>query len=468
MRVLRNPSSPQQNRRFGRWPLAVSLLATTMLATGCLWGSFGYDLSNSRHNRLEETLNVANVDGLEELWRFDGVEGVTGTPTVFGNAVYFGAWDGVLRSVDSETGALLWDTTLTTGSIDGTATLAGDDLYVGDSDGYLHGVDRLTGDVQWSMLLDSHPDTRIYSSPMVLGNVVLIGVASTELAVPKPDFTFRGSVVAVDRETGTEVWRTYVTDGVTSGAGGSVWSSTAFDPERGLVYIGTGQSYEAPASPRTDSLLALDVADGSVVWSRQFTAGDVFTFWNMAGPDADIGAAPNLFSIGDRDVVGVGDKAGHYAVFDRETGDTVWSVELPEGNRLGGIMTTAAYADGVLYVNSNRWGANILNFHDPTHASTTYALDAATGTELWSTDLPSTVFGALSIANGVVYQPSVKGTVYAIDAADGDVLWSDQPGADLGGGVSIRNGTVYVPYGFWFIAQPATPNGGVVAYRLPG
>ena len=68
----------------------------------------------------------------------------------------------------------------------------------------------------------------------------------------------------------------------------------------------------------TDSLLALELATGDVVWHRQFTAGDVFTFWNMDGPDADIGAAPNLFRIGERDVVGVGDKAGHYVVFDRD------------------------------------------------------------------------------------------------------------------------------------------------------
>jgi polyvinyl alcohol dehydrogenase (cytochrome) len=192
----------------------------------------------------------------------------------------------------------------------------------------------------------------------------------------------------------------------------------------------------------------------------------VFTFWNMAGPDADIGAAPNLFTIGDRDVVGVGDKAGHYAVFDRDTGDTVWTVELPEGNRLGGIMTTAAYANGTIYVSSNQW-VNVLDFHNAGNTSTTFALDATTGAIEWETDLPSPAFGALAYANGVVYQTTVKGTVYALDGSSGAVLWSDAPGADLGGGVSIRGGTLYVGYGFWFITAPPTPAGGVVAYSLP-
>ncbi|MGK2929394.1 MAG: PQQ-binding-like beta-propeller repeat protein [Acidimicrobiales bacterium] len=453
-------------RRLPALRRVVLVVVLGLLAGGCYWTGYRFDWENSGHNPYERQLGVDEVGDLVELWRFDGVDGVTSTPTVLGDTVYFGAWDGSLRAVDSRTGDLRWETALTTGTIDASPVIAGDDVFVGDGDGRLHAVDRATGDVRWTAILDTHASTQIYSSPVVVDGLVVIGVASTELAIPKSDYTFRGSIVALDRDSGAEVWRTYVTDDDEWGAGGSVWSSAAFDRGRGLLYIGTGQSYEAPASPLTDSLLALDLATGSIEWSRQFTADDVFTFWNMAGPDADIGAAPNLFRIGDRDVVGVGDKAGHYAVFDRSTGETVWTVDLPEGNRLGGIMTTAAHADGVIFVNSNRWGANILDFHDPAHASTTYALDAATGAELWSTDLPSPAFNAVSHANGVVYQTSVKGTVYALDAATGADLWTGAPGADLGGGVSIVNGTVYVGYGFWFIAAPAVPAGGVVAYAL--
>ncbi|HZA00410.1 MAG TPA: PQQ-binding-like beta-propeller repeat protein [Acidimicrobiales bacterium] len=439
-----------------------------LLLSGCYWTGYGFGWEKSGHNPFEENLGPAEVGALEESWRVSGVDGVTGTPTVFDGSVYFGAWDGAVRSVDVETGAVEWATPLTAGTIDGSVTVSGDRLYVGDADGELHALDRATGAVDWTAVLDPHPNTQIYSSPVVVGDLVIIGVASTELAIPKSDYTFRGSVVALDATSGAEVWRTYVTnDDASGGAGGSVWSSAAVDARRGLLYIGTGQSYEEPASSLTDSLLALDIETGDIEWSRQFTEGDVFTFWNMAGPDADIGAAPNLFRIGDRDVVGVGDKAGHYVVFDRDTGEAIWMVELPEGERLGGIMTTAAVADGTVYVSSNRWGPNLLDFHDPAHESTTYALDAATGEQLWATDLPSPAFNAISLADGVVYQTSVQGTVYALDAADGAVLWRDEPGADLGGGVSIVGGTVYVGYGFWFIGAPENPAGGVVAYSLP-
>ena len=67
--------------------------------------------------------------------------------------------------------------------------------------------------------MDPHPDTQIFSSPVAVGDLVIVGVASIELAFPQP-YTFRGSVVALDAASGDEVWRTYVTDDDDFGAGG--------------------------------------------------------------------------------------------------------------------------------------------------------------------------------------------------------------------------------------------------------
>jgi polyvinyl alcohol dehydrogenase (cytochrome) len=211
--------------------------------------------------------------------------------------------------------------------------------------------------------------------------------------------------------------------------------------------------------------LAIDYRSGSLRWKRQFTKGDVYTILQRPpqGPDADIGAAPNLFRIGDRDVVGVGDKAGVYAVLDRDTGRTVWAHRFPTGSHLGGIMTTAAYHQGTLYFASNRW-KNLDKFHDPGNTSTTYALDARTGFVRWQRHMPSAVFGAMTYANGVLFQPTVTGTVYALDASTGAKLWSTRPGADLGAGVSVSDGRVFVPFGFTFFTATEGTDGGLVAY----
>ena len=450
-----------------------ALLTLAMIASGC-WLGYGFADTNTRSNTFETTISAANVDDLVEVWTYDDVDGVTSTPAVVDDWVYFGSWDGYLRAVDLDDGALRWETQLTSGGgagvmVDASPRVHGDQVFVGDGQGWFHALNRLTGGVNWSVELDSHPQTRLFGSPVVVEDMVIIGVASYELAIPKPDYTFRGSVVALDLATGAEQWRTYTTtNDATAGAGVSVWSTAAVDISRHLLYIGTGNTYEEPAAPMSDSLLAIDYRTGAIEWLRQFTEGDVYTIFGTPpqGPDADIGAAPNLFTIGGRDVVGVGDKAGVYAVLDRDTGDTVWARQLTAGSHLGGVMMTAVYVDGVVYVSSNVM-VNTSDYTDAANSSQTFALDATDGSIIWQTTVAASSFGALSEANGVLYQPTTPGVLYALDTTDGSVLWSVDQGADLGGGVSISDGTVLAPYGFWFFGAPANPSGGLRAYRHP-
>jgi polyvinyl alcohol dehydrogenase (cytochrome) len=458
--------------------------ALTVLLSGCLWTSLGHDLSNSRRQELETRLGPANVAGLAESWRVDGLTGVTGTPAVRDNVVYVGTWAGEARAFELGTGRPVWQRQVAAAGtmIDDSPLVTEDRVYLGDARGRLHALDRATGAEVWNVALDTHANTRIFSSPVLApappsggGDVLVIGVASTELALIKPDYTFRGSVVGLDPATGALRWRLPVSAG-TDGAGMSVWSSAAIDPARGLAYIGTGQAYEAPAGALSDSLLAIRYGTGELAWSRQFTANDVYTIFAPPprGPDADIGAAPNLFRAGGRDLVGVGDKAGIYATFDRATGETVWARQLTPGSALGGVMVVAAYdrtagANGVIYVTSNTMNpAALASPPDPSHRSTTFALDAATGAILWQREMPGATFGALAVANGVVYQPTVPGVLYALDGVDGDVLWSAEPGGDMGAGVSIASGHVLAPHGFWFLTAPPSPLGGVVSYTPGG
>ncbi|MDW3219001.1 MAG: PQQ-binding-like beta-propeller repeat protein [Acidimicrobiales bacterium] len=448
-------------------------LVVALTASAC-WTAFGFNYRNTRANPFESTISAANVPQLTESWNHSGVDGVTSTPATIGDWVYFGSWDGYLRGVDRADGSLRWETQLTSGSgagvmVDATPAISGDMIYVGDGQGEFHALDRLTGAVEWSLQLDNHPQTRLFGSPVVVDDLVIVGVASYELALVKEDYTFRGSVVAMDKTTGVEQWRLYTTpDDETAGAGVSVWSTPAIDLSRGLLYIGTGNTYEEPAAPMSDALLAVDYTTGELEWIRQFTEGDVYTIFGTPpqGPDADIGAAPNLFTIGGQDVVGVGDKAGVYAVLDRDTGATVWARQLTEGSHLGGVMLTSAYADGTIFAASNVM-ADAFDYTSAANTSEVFALDADDGSILWQRTLPAASFGAVSHANGVVYLPTTPGTVYALSAADGTELWSEDLGADLGGGVSISDGTLYAPYGFWFFGSPPNPAGGVAAFRLP-
>lgn len=100
---------------------------------------------------------------------------------------------------------------------------------------------------------------------------------------------FRGSVVALDANTGRQIWKTYiipeppVPTGKTSQgiqlfgpAGGAVWASPTIDVQRHALYIGTGDAYNEPAPNTTDAVMALDVDSGKVLWTVQDTEETLF------------------------------------------------------------------------------------------------------------------------------------------------------------------------------------------------
>ena len=82
----------------------------------------------------------------------------------------------------------------------------------------------------------------------------------------------------------------------------------------------------------------------------------------------------------------------------------------------GGISSPAV-VDSVVYV-----GATDNNV---------YALNAATGTKLWSFATSGSVESSPDVANGVVYVGSDDGNVYALNAANGAKLWSFPTGTPV-------------------------------------
>lgn len=433
------------------------------------WSQYGLDAANSRSNPDETVITAANVHCLEPIWRRDDLAGVTSTAAVVGDLVVFGEWDGDVHVAGAGDGRQVW-TTNVGAPVNDSPLVDRNHVYVGDADGSVHALDLSDGTSVWSVELDAHPDAGIYSSPVIVDGMLIIGVSSVELASVHDDYTFRGSVVGLDAATGEEQWRLYTTDNSSSaGAGVSVWSSAAVDNERGWIYIGSGNTYEEPASPLADSVLAIEAATGALQWSTQFTTDDVFTIFGPAagGDDADVGAAPNLFTTrAGRDLVGVGDKAGFYRALDRDTGAILWINEVGPGDALGGIMTTAAVADGVIYVSNNEWPV-LYEFGNNLNTGKTVAISIEGGATLWEAVSDAPIFGALTVAGGVVYHGTVRGDVVALDAQDGSELWRTEPGQGIGGGFSVANGRLYVGHGFWFLVEPANPFGGFVAYGLP-
>lgn len=428
------------------------------------WSSFNYDASNSRNNRSEHEISVSNVSELREIWELSLDSGATSTPIVVDGRVYVGDHGGALYGIDAANGSPVWRVNGLFSPRTSTPLLVGDVVYAAGGQ-RLYARRRNDGGQIWTATLNNHPQTMIDSSPILVGDKIIIGVANYELITSRSDYTGRGAVVAVDAADGRELWRWWAAlDNGSEGAGVSVWSSVAYDPGRNLVFVGTGQPYEFPAAEHANSLVALDADDGSLVWYNQFHGDDVFTQpggcqgggRTQPACDFDIGASPNLFRAQGEDVVGVGSKGGLYRVVDRDHGRVVWERQLGSGSWWGGVMAVAATDDDAIYV--------VNNFYEDGEAI--FALDQETGDIIWETPMPVPVWGAVSVANGVLYVTGKDGILRVFDTADGDELRSWDVGHDCASGVSISDGVVYVSSGFTGLGTVRRQGARLTAFSL--
>src|SRR5690348_1939031 len=222
-------------QRYGIVVFAAGLIAATGLADSLgdtvfeQWPLAGQNLSNTRSTTNEVQISTANAASLAVKWTLTTGGDVSATPTVAGNAVYVPDWAGNVYAVERNTGNVIWSVQVP--QLDGvkgavsrvSPAVHGSDVIIGDieNDGAtaLHGganlmaLDRQTGALHWKTQIDNQGMAIITGSPVVYGDVVYVGISSNEeiLAIPNTYAccVFRGSVVAVDANTGKVLWKTY-------------------------------------------------------------------------------------------------------------------------------------------------------------------------------------------------------------------------------------------------------------------
>jgi len=423
------------------------------ISPGDGWAGFGLDDANSLWISESASSFARMADGLKPAWTFSE-SAVTGTPAIVDGVAYFGDWSGTLHAVDLDSGKERWaaEHERPRDIITGSPLVTAKRVFVADLAGYLHAVDRSTGKSIWSVALEPGlASAAIFSSPVEAEGRIIIGTVSMVPGIGG----FRGSVVGLDAWTGTELWRVgvgYAEEGRGSAIG--IWSSAAVDRGRGTAYIGTGNTNRGDASDSLgNALLAIDYRTGSVVWSYRFVDDPL-------DQDVDVGAAPNLFEIDGRDVVGAGCKCGDYAVVDRDTGALVWRTALTPGGPAGGVMTTAAVDDTTVYVHS-------YDFTDDPGLEVVFALDRTDGSIRWQRSFDDADWSAPGhvLVKGVLFQGTTNGLV-AMDAATGGVLWTRDVGGQIGGGIAVGYDRLLVGFNTgWDFEPPA--GGGLVALSLP-
>jgi polyvinyl alcohol dehydrogenase (cytochrome) len=451
------PPAPPQPPTPGDTPNPVDLLPKLSPAplTASEWPLYGHDLTNSRDGGPDGP-SWNEVPTMGPVWSFRSASGdFTGTPVVAAGTLVALAGRGTVYALDASTGKLKWSRDLGK-PLNATAAIAGGRVYVPVAqvgDGASAGprvvaLNLADGAPVWDTTLDTQPGADTYGSPVVWNGAVYIGTSALFGEVNDPKTTVRGTIVALDAATGAQRWKHYT---VPAGRdGGAVWNTPAIDAASGTLYAGTGNAYHEPAADTTDSILALNATTGQLLGHFQATAGDV---WNetsniAAGPDADFGASLNLFAApGGRKLVGAGQKSGTYWALDRATLQPAWNTLIAvEPGFLGAIVGSTAYDGHGIYgpgtAGGEIWGLG----HE--------------GSPQWvSADGGPLHFGAVSVANGVLYSTDMSGHLTARDVTTGAVLAKLPLGAPSWGGVSIAGGYVFA------VTGTQGTSGYVVAYR---
>jgi polyvinyl alcohol dehydrogenase (cytochrome) len=472
--------SPVEKRAVATFISGASLGATQQSSDMCasnppmpdltsqpMWNGWGNDVANTHfQNAKGAGLTAADVPKLTLKWAFafPGSTTASGQPAVAAGRVFVGNVNGQFYSLDLRTGCTYWtfkaDGGVRTAPSVARVTVGGSPKHVvmfGDVRANVYGVDAQTGAQMWKIKVDNHAMARITGAPTFHNGRLYVPVSSTE-EVPGgnekyPCCTFRGSVVALDAATGTQLWKTYMIPeepkqvgtnkagvAIFKPAGAAIWTSPTIDVAKNMIYVATGNAYTSPAAPTSDAVVALDLATGKIQWVQQVTPNDAYLVRckpgvgncpEEMGPDHDFGNSPVLRTLpGGRRVISLGQKSGMvYGMAPDENGKVIWQMRAGKGGELGGIEWGSAADERNIYVPVS----DVLQ--PAAEAGGLFAFDLATGKQVWHTPAPplnctsgpgctGAQSAAISVMPGVVFSGSVDGNLRAYSTTDGKIIWT--------------------------------------------
>ena len=342
------------------------------------WRTYGGDLANTRYAALDQ-INKSNFSKLEVAWRFktDALGprpefNLESTPLMVNGVIYTTA--GTRRAVvalDAATGELLWMHREDEGKRGAAAPrqLSGRGLaYWSDgrearivyvTPGYrLIALDAKTGIavqtfgqkglVDLKLQDDQEMDLEtgeigLHATPIVSGDVVVVGAAHLPGSIPKAPKSEKGYVRGYDVRTGKRLWifhtipepgepghETWEGNSSDNAGHAGVWAQMSIDEALGLVYLPVelpSGDYYGGHRPGNglygESIVAVELKTGKRRWHYQLVHHGIWDF--------DIPCAPILvdITVNGRLIKALAQptKQGWVYVLDRVTGQPVWPIE---------------------------------------------------------------------------------------------------------------------------------------------
>ena len=481
-----------------------------------VWSGWSGETNARFQSKAAAGLAPSGVPKLQLKWAFGFPGGMSmySQPAVAFGRVFVGSDNGVVYSLDAKSGCVYWayQADMFGRFAPIVAPISGhsgttDAIFFVTRSTTAYALDAHDGKLLWKHQIRTglnnlsataaYHDGRLYV-PMS-GTETLVG-ADLDYECCKS----RGAVAALDANTGKLLWRT---DSIQEPlrelgenakgkqrwgpAGASVWNTPTVDAKRGLIYVGTGNSFGRIAAATSDSILALRMEDGKLMWHHQEFQGDAFMARCQAanaadtncpeklGPDYDFGGSSAILqNVNGRDILLAAGKGGVAIALDPDhQGELLWRTQLWEDKApsASGLVVWGGAADGTrVYYPLQQPGGGLK------------ALDIKTGKVEWNAAINADRRGQAGPASaipGVVFTGGWDGILRAVDAsgmdANGKVIWSFNAVRDFdtvnrvpakGGsfgsaGPVIAGGMLFVTSGY-IGTQRGTPGNVLLAFGL--
>lgn len=469
------------------------------------WSGWG-GATNARFQTEQAAgLKASDVPKLKLKWAFGLPSGSSlySQPAVAFGRVFVGSDDGVVYSMDAKTGCVYWS--FRSDSFGRFAPI------IAPISGYpgtryavffvtrsvtAYAIDAQNGKLLWQNVVKDGVNNLSATAAYYDGRLYVPMSGTETLTGANLDYECcksRGAVAAVDANTGKVLWRVQsIVEPLKAlgenskgkqqfgPAGASVWNTPTIDAKRKLVYVGTGNSFGREAATTSDSILALRMEDGKMMWHHQEFAGDSFMNGCRAtnaadtncpqklGPDYDFGGSSAILqTVNGKDMLLAAGKGGVAIALDPDAqGKLLWRTQLWENTAppASGLVVWGGTADGKhVYYPLQQAGGGLK------------ALALETGKVDWNADVKADRRGQAAPATsipGVVFTGGWDGILRAVDAS-GKVIWTFDANKDFqtvngvvanggsfgsSGGAVISGGMLYVASGYTGIMQGAQGN----------
>jgi len=485
------------------------------------WLNYGGDLGQMRFVD-NASINSDNISQLRLKWMFQ--TGMTGsfenTPLVQNDVMYVSTPYNHVYAVNVRTGQAIWRyrypmslTNFCCGPNNRGLALDDSQIYMTTLDAKLLALDKKSGELVWqTTLADAEYGYSGTEAPLLYEDMVITGIAGAE-------FGIRGFISAHDAKSGQLIWRWYTipqpdekqpdgtigwygkfvekADGITplnrdikaekkqiadgeyadawQKGGGSAWTTKSVDTKTGLLFAVIGNPAPdldgsvRPSDNRwTNSLVALDIKTGKMVWGYQYLPHDLW--------DLDSASPPILTQAKNKkgtlvDAVVHGGKTGWVYVHERKTGKLIRRSEtMIEHRNLFALPTKGRGTEMLPGANGGvNWSPGSINpatrevyysnLHQPMHyevrsvpwrpgrlwlggafkgipeqiqSGNISAVNIDTGKIAWQyTTKQPMIGGTLSTAGNLVFTGGDDGYFIALDAKNGKKLWQFQTGAGV-------------------------------------